>query len=202
MKQAVICFTRVPRPEQTKTRLMPLLSPEQCVRLSWAFLRDLGKIYCKIDADLFVAYAPDPQWEDLKAVFPHARFLAQKGSDLGTRMYRTIRSVLELGYDRVILTGSDLPLMTENHLASGFAALDNADIALGPTMDGGYYLIGMKQPRKSVFQIEGYGGDTVTALPCNDVDTPEDLQQLAWVADPDSYTGRCLIQLAKEGISL
>ena len=115
---------------------------------------------------------------------------------------------------RLILWKSEGELLYD----SGFAALDNADIALGPTMDGGYYLIGMKQPRKSVFQIEGYGGDTVyqrtveaaqaasltveTALPCNDVDTPEDLQQLAWVADPDSYTGRCLIQLAKEGISL
>lgn len=211
MKKAVILFTRVPRPGQTKTRLLPVLQPEQCAELHWAFLRDLAEVYRQVDAHLFIAYAPDPAWERLKAVFPRAGYLAQKGNDLGEKMYRCLRKVLSLDYESVILTGSDLPAMTAAHLESGFAVLEEKDIAIGPTSDGGYYLIGMKRPCREVFRIEGYGGASVfentvaaaeaagltagTALPCDDVDTPEDLENLAKTVSPDSHTGAYLKKL-------
>ena len=133
-------------------------------------------------------------------------------------MYRAIRKVLDLGYESVVLTGSDLPLMTAGHLNSGFAVLEENDIAIGPTSDGGYYLIGMKRPCRDVFRVEGYGGasvfeNTVTAArnagltvglaqACDDVDTPEDLWHLTKVIDPGSHTGRYLRQLQQEGIGL
>lgn len=219
MKRALICFTRVPKPGATKTRLMPFLKPEQCARLHWAFLGDLARIYDGMDADLFVAYAPDPDWRSLQSVFPNAiSFLPQKGEDLGERMYRAIRNVRKLGYEAVVLTGADLPLMGKAHLESGFAALETGDIALGATADGGYYLIGMKQPHKSVFKVADYGGATVyentvaairaagltvaPAAPCDDVDTPEDLRALAAQVDPESHTGRYLQELKKEGVAL
>ena len=208
MKNAVILFTRVPKPGQTKTRLLPVLQPEQCADLHWAFLKDLAALYRDLDAHLFVAYTPDPDWEQLKDVFPRAGYLAQKGNDLGEKMYRAIRKVLALDYESVILTGSDLPAMTADHLRSGFAALEENDIAIGPTSDGGYYLIGMKRPCREVFRIEGYGGASVfentvaaaentgltvgMALPCDDVDTPEDLENLAKTVGPDSHTGAYL----------
>ena len=213
MKRAVICFTRVPKPGATKTRLLPVLKPEQCAGLQWAFLRDLAEVYRQLDAHLFVAYVPDPGWEQLKAVFPPAGYLPQNGNDLGERMYRCLRKVLELGYESVVLTGSDLPLMTKDHLESGFAALEEGDIAIGPNPDGGYYLIGMKKPCRDVFRIEGYGGSSVFentvaaakkagltvgfAVPCSDVDTPEDLWDLTKTVAPDSYTAHYLKQ---EGI--
>lgn len=128
-------------------------------------------------------------------------------------MYRIIRKVLSLGYESVVLTGADLPLMTKAHLESGFAILEKQDIAIGPTPDGGYYLIGMKHPCREIFRIEGYGGASVfentisaalaagltvgTALPCSDVDTPEDLWDLTKTIDPFSFTGQYLKQ---EGI--
>lgn len=211
MKQAVILFTRVPKPGQTKTRLLPVLQPEQCSGLHWAFLKDLAALYRELDAHLFIAYAPDPDWESLKSVFPDAGYLPQKGEDLGERMYRVIRKVLALGYGSVILTGADLPMMTAGHLNSGFAALETNDIAIGPTSDGGYYLIGMKKPCREVFRVEGYGGASVfentvaaaknaglsvgLALPCDDVDTPEDLNALAETVPPDSHTGRYLKEI-------
>jgi rSAM/selenodomain-associated transferase 1 len=214
MKHAVICFTRVPKPGVTKTRLLPVLTPEQCALLHWAFLKDLAHIYRQTDAHLFIAHVPDPDWEQLKSVFPSAGYLPQKGQDLGERMYRALRKVLSLGYESVILTGADLPMMTTAHINSGFAALENHDLVLGPTSDGGYYLIGMKQARREVFKIDGYGGNSVFentvaaavdvgltvgyALECNDVDTPEDLWNLAKTVDPDSHTGRYLTALRKE----
>ena len=213
MKRAVICFTRVPKPGVTKTRLLPVLKPQQCADLHWAFLKDLADTYGELDAHLFVAYTPDPDWESLKTVFPHAGFYPQKGNDLGERMYRVIRKVMELGYESVVLTGTDLPMMTAAHLESGFTALEEKDIAIGPTSDGGYYLIGMKKPCREVFRIEGYGGASVfestvaaaedtglsvgLALPCDDVDTPGDLWDLTKTVRPGSHTE---IFLKQEGI--
>lgn len=218
MKNAVICFTRVPKPGVTKTRLLPVLSPEQCAGLHWAFLKDLSDVYRQLDAHLFVAYTPDADWETLKSVFPPAGYIPQKGKDLGEKMYRVIRKVLDLGYESVVLTGTDLPLITASHFESGFAALQEHDIAIGPTSDGGYYLIGMKKPCKEVFRVEGYGGSTVfentvsaaqaaglsvgLALSCDDVDTPEDLWALTKQIDPGSRTGQYLNQLKQEGAGL
>lgn len=217
MKQAVICFTRVPRPGLTKTRLLGLLTPEQCARLHWAFLRDLAKIYPTVDADLFVAYTPDPEWVNLAAVFPYAAgYFPQEGADLGEKMYNAIAKVLALGYDRVVLTGTDLPQMRSAHLERGFEALAEADIAIGATPDGGYYLIGMKQPHEAPFHVANYGGATVyentlaairaagltvaPALPCADVDTPEDLKNLR--PAQDTATARCLAEFKEEGTAL
>ena len=218
MKRAVICFTRIPKPGVTKTRLLPILSGQQCAELHTAFLRDLSVAYGKLDADLFVAYTDDPDWPVLKQIFPAAKaFFSQKGADLGEKMHHAIALVLEKGYDRVILTGADLPLMTPAHLERGFAALENADVTFGPTSDGGYYLVGMKRPCKAVFENQRYGGATVLentvaaaeaagltvalAKKCDDVDTPEDLRSLTGLLAPDSATCRYLMRLRKEGVS-
>lgn len=215
MKKAVICFTRVPRPGITKTRLLPLLPPAHCAGLHWAFLSDLAVVYRSLDADLFVAHTLDPNWMELKTVFPTASgFFPQEGEGLGEKMDNALRHVLLLGYDAVVLTGADLPTMGAAHLNNGFTALETADIALGPTPDGGYYLIGCKAPCPALFTGQQYGGASVyentlaaanaagytvgTALPCDDVDTPEDLRDLA--VSPDSHTGRYLARLRKEGI--
>ena len=207
MKKAIICFTRVPRPGQTKTRLMGLLSGDQCARLHWAFLRDLAQVYETQDADLFVFHTPDPDWEALKPVFPGAKdFYPQTGDGLGEKMNNALNTVLSLGYDAVVLTGADLPAMTAAHLESGFAALACADVALGPTSDGGYYLVGVKAPAPYLFENQTYGSGSVfqrtaaaasadgrslaPAMACDDVDTPEDLRALR--LDPDSHTYRYL----------
>lgn len=219
MNRAVICFTRVPRPGVTKTRLLPILTGAQCAGLHSAFLQDLAAVYAQVNADLFVAYTADPDWEMLKAIFPAARgFFPQEGADLGEKMYQAILRVLDLGYGEVILTGADLPLMTEAHLKSGFEALKSANLVIGPTSDGGYYLVGMKQPHRAVFENQHYGGATVLentvaagknagltvafAKACDDVDTPEDLRTLLGQLSPVSATGRYLMQLKKEGIPL
>lgn len=217
MKKALICFTRVPKPGQTKTRLLSLLTPEQCARLHWAFLRDLAAVYPALDADLFVAHSPDPDWVKLAGIFPYAAgYFPQEGVDLGEKMFNALAKVLSLGYEAVVLTGTDLPQMTEKHFRSAFEALEKADIAIGPTPDGGYYLIGMKSARREPFQVSGYGGATVyentlaaiagakltcsPTLSCPDVDTPEDLKALR--PEQDTATARCLAEFQKEGISL
>ena len=219
MKRALICFTRVPKPGVTKTRLLPILSGDQCAKLHTAFLTDLAQVYSEVDADLFVAYTADPDWEMLKEIFPAATgFFPQEGADLGEKMYRAICAVLEQRYDAVVRTGADLPLMTAAHLESGFAALERTDIAIGPTSDGGYYLVGMKIPHRAIFENQSYGGSTVLdntvaagersglkvalVLPCDDMDTPEDLRNLQAQLSEETSTFRYLHELNKEGVSL
>ena len=208
---AIICFTRVPKPGQTKTRLMPYLTGEECARLHWAFLQDLGNIYASVDADLLVAYTPDPNWEMLKAIFPDAHFFPQEGNDLGKKMNHALNLALSMGYEKSILTGSDLPLMTKAHLLSGFEALEQADVTLGPTSDGGYYLVGVKEESPFLFEKQTYGYGNVfentlaaakaagktccPALPCDDVDTPDDLKDLMNKLNPDSHTAAYLRSL-------
>lgn len=213
MKNAVICFTRVPKAGKTKTRLMPFFTGEQCADLHWAFLRDLAEIYRHLDADLFVAHTDDPDWESLKPIFPNVRFFPQVGEGLGEKMNHALNTVLALGYEKVVLTGSDLPLMTADHLRSGFAAMEDADVALGPTADGGYYLVGVKKPSPFLFENQTYGFGSVfentaaaahaagksvgKALSCDDVDTPEDLQKLMQIISPESHTARYLATLGE-----
>ena len=211
MRKAIICFTRVPKPGVTKTRLLPILTGDQCAQLHAAFLRDLAAVYGSVEADLFVAYTADPEWELLKDIFPAAYgFFPQAGVDLGEKMYRAIKHVLELGYEAAILTGADLPRMTKAHLESGFAALAQADVTFGPTSDGGYYLVGMKTPHRAVFEKQSYGGSTVLgntlaaahaagltvalAKTCDDVDTPEDLAALGGRLSSESATYHYLKQ--------
>ena len=219
MKKAIICFTRVPKSGTTKTRLLGLLTPEQCARLHWAFLKDLSRIYPTVDADLFISHTPDPDWIRLAGVFPYAAgYFPQEGVGLGEKMYNAIIRVLELGYDAVILTGTDLPQMTVKHLESAFLALEKVEITVGPNPDGGYYLIGMKVPHEEIFHVPNYGGTTVyestlsairdaglsciPSTPCADVDTPEDLRKLTGAIDANSATGQCLADFQKEGVHL
>ena len=214
MKNAIICFTRVPRAGLTKTRLMGLLSGEQCAQLHWAFLRDLARIYENLDADLFVFHTPAPEWESLKAVFPMAKgFYPQSGEGLGEKMNTALNTVLSMGYEAVVLTGADLPAMTADHIRSGFDALETADVTLGPTSDGGYYLVGVKSPAPYLFENQTYGCGSVfdnavsavaaagktfrRTLLCDDVDTPEDLRALH--LSPDSHTARYLRKIGVIG---
>ena len=217
MKKAWICMTRIPEPGRTKTRLMPFLSGEECAALHTAFLRDLAGLAGKTDAELFVTYTLGEGWERLGEIFPTAQELfPQEGEDLGARMHNAMTRVLGMGYDACVLTGSDLPRMTVAHLESGFAALASADVALGPTADGGYYLVGLKKPCPAMFEKLCYGISTVfdatcaaaeragctvaKTLPCDDVDTPEELRKL-WdeCRGEENHTARCLRMIfAKE----
>lgn len=206
MKKAVICFTRVPRPGQTKTRLLPVLTGEQCAELHRAFLQDLNALYGDLKCDLLVAHTPDPDWQMLTDLLPAAKaFFPQKGEDLGQRMHNALCHAFSLGYSAAVLTGADLPELKSSCLEKAFGALAYTDVVLGPTSDGGYYLIGMKAPCSQVFQGHRYGGSTVlestlTAIRaagltcsqaplCDDVDTPADLARLAHTLAPGSFTG-------------
>lgn len=162
MDRAIIIFTRTPVPGRTKTRMMPQVSPAGCARLHRCFLEDIRRECRKTGADLYVCYTPKGERDKLTPVFgTGARYMPQKGEDLGERMYQAIREVLEQGYDSCILIGADVPEVRAETLRRAFAVLKRRDVVLGPAKDGGYYLVGMKKPQKCVFRVEGYGKNSV-----------------------------------------
>lgn len=201
MKQALICFTRVPKPGRTKTRLMGLLTPEQCVELHTAFLRDLAVVYDKLEMPLYVAYTDDPDCGMLGKIFFHAEgFFPQTGETLGDKMANAIAYVLSQGFDAVVLTGVDPPMITSGHLETGFEALTTADIAIGPTVDGGYYLIGMKQSHPEVFRVPGYGGSSRWRAPFRALPGAVPSESFPEAPDPDSSgRSRARKQLQQRG---
>ncbi|MFC2663066.1 MAG: TIGR04283 family arsenosugar biosynthesis glycosyltransferase [Eubacterium sp.] len=175
-KRAVILFTRIPVPGFTKTRLMPYYTPKQCAELHFCFLRDIRRNLSGIDADLFIYYAEPGDPGALKEIFgdwlPRPRqgrlygsgkiiYRPQPELGLGERMYQAMEDVLSEGYDSCVLTGTDLPDLTKDIFEDAFTRLKTHDVVLGPTRDGGYYLIGSKLPQHVCFENQVYGGSSV-----------------------------------------
>jgi hypothetical protein len=85
----------------------------------------------------------------------------QSGATLGARMHHALRTVLAAAPGAALLVGTDLPLLGRAVLASAVRALESADVVFGPTPDGGYYLVGVKQPQPRLFAGPAWGGSTV-----------------------------------------
>ena len=110
MRRAIIVFTRVPVPGQTKTRLMPYFPPQECARLHTCFLKDIAGQCKKTQADLYVCYTPDDKGDVLKTIFGDDElYFPQMGESLGERMYMAIQRVLAKDYESCVLIGTDVP---------------------------------------------------------------------------------------------
>lgn len=162
MKKALIIMTRVPIPGKTKTRLESYFSKEQCAALHIAFLKDIYAKCKRTDADVFIFYTPVMHGSTLRNIIGNeGRLYPQEGSELGERMHNAISRCLSMGYKECVLIGCDIPEISEDEIKKAFSILKHKDIAIAPTYDGGYYLIGMKKPYKEIFQDNFYGTATV-----------------------------------------
>jgi hypothetical protein len=212
-------MAKAPVPGRVKTRLCPPLTEEQAASLAHGFLLDaLARARTLAAAALYLAYSPP----DAEAIFQEIAgegitCLPQEGDDLGQRMDRLSRRLLAAGHPAVAIIGTDTPTLPVSILADALDRLagGHADLVLGPSEDGGYYLIGMRRPLPGIFADIAWGGPTVLAdtreraaglgLKVSllqswfDVDTPEDLARLrdALRAEPESaeQIRRCLEEL-------
>lgn len=154
MKNAFILFTRLPIPGQTKTRLEKFISKDKCANLHKSMLKDIGKTLESVDADIFIFYTPNGSPYELKKIlgdkYPYVK---QSGKDIWKRMENALEIVLLKNYDKVILTGADIPSIDCKHINDSFKSLVNSDVVITPTYDDGYCLIGMKKLYRSIFNI-------------------------------------------------
>lgn len=141
-------MAKQPRAGYTKTRLVPPLTSEQAADLYEAMLLDIiDRLLARTDCTTMIAIdAPESAaWFD-EAV-PDVDHVVQAGDALGDRLDAVLAQCLDLGYGAALAISSDSPDLPSKHLDNALALLadDETDIVLGPTEDGGYYLIGWKQ---------------------------------------------------------
>ncbi len=110
----------------------------------------------------------DPAHEQSRfsAWLPGTGLMPQRGADLGERMRSVIRDLLDLGADTAVITGCDIPDLDRTVLLDAFSALDTSDVVIGPSEDGGYYLIGMKDDRPDLFSGIAWGTADVFRETC------------------------------------
>jgi len=196
MAEALIVFGKIPRPGQVKTRLTPVLTAEEAACLYRAFLEDALEQYDHVSADVRL-YLSDPTGPgDLEMEGGEEfQIFAQKGSGLGKRMNRAFQDTLADGYDAACLIGTDHPTLPTAYIRQAFQSLsEDPALCIGPSEDGGFYLLGMTRPYPELFDGMTYShpdvfGNTLartrrtngslTILPqWYDVDTPPALGRL------------------------
>jgi len=168
-ENALIIFTRNPELGKCKTRLAKTLGNQAALNIYKHLLKHTANISKNVDADRYVFYSERIHQDDLWHTDVFNKKL-QQGKDLGERMENAFRELLELGYKKVIIIGSDLLDLNQSLIKKGFQELDNNDAVLGPAEDGGYYLLGMKVLHQTIFKHKHWGTETVRR------DTLKDLQ--------------------------
>lgn len=145
---ALLVVAKRPAPGRTKTRLTPPLSSRDAAQLYECMLRDTIHIVEHVNGvDHILAYLPEKDEGYFRDLAPSFKRILQVGHDLGSRLDNSLTQCLSLGYRRAAIMNSDGPTLPPAYLQLAFETLDDdADIVLGPSRDGGYYLIGLKKP--------------------------------------------------------
>ena len=162
MENALILFAIIPAAGKTKNKLLPFLDFEESLALSGCFIRDVYQKARESGADVYVFFTPREKRDAFKKLLGEdAVLLPQYGEDLGQKMKNAIGAVLRMGYQKVVLMGTDIPHIHTETIHNAFDNLENKDIVIHPALDGGYYLIGMKREYESIWNIRRYGTNTV-----------------------------------------
>jgi rSAM/selenodomain-associated transferase 1 len=156
---AVAIMAKAPRQGEVKTRLVPPLSTTEAAALGAAFIRDSAdNILAAAEAapiEGYVAYSPPDSAELFAALLPAAiRLLPSRRIGLGESLLDAATELLAAGYGAVCLVNADSPTLPTALLVEAVRALASPGdrIVLGPAADGGYYLIGLKQPHRRLFE--------------------------------------------------
>lgn len=156
-------FVRSPVAGEVKTRLVPPLDPAGARDLYVAFLKDLFPRVreAKFIPTIFYSGERTPELEAI--VPPRWPLVAQTGADLGARLAAAFDHLLVPPGARAVIIGSDSPDLPVSHLARAFQKLKHRDVVLGPAVDGGYYLVGLRARAPSLFAGIPWGTRAVLA---------------------------------------
>ena len=186
MADRLVVFTRYPAPGQVKTRLIPILGPQEAAELhrrltdhalAWA------QALARDDGIELAVHFDGGDGELMQACFGSAfSFVPQSGGDLGDRLVTAFADVAA----PTVVIGTDCPELTPGHIRSAFAALRSADVVLGPATDGGYYLIGLTSPQPHLFASIPWGTDRVCKVTLDYADSAGlRIEMLATLSDVD-----------------
>jgi rSAM/selenodomain-associated transferase 1 len=197
--RALVVFVKLPAPGVVKTRLAGAVGPAAAAELYRALAEHVlaSTTPAPGEYERLVFFDPPQEADRMRAWLTGVRLLAQSAGDLGTRMSDAVARAFARGASRVAVVGTDAPGLARDTVVAALDALDAADVAIGPTEDGGYYLLAMRQPRPELFAGMAWStpsvatdtraraaaaGLVVHELPVlRDVDTIEDVR-LEWPA--------------------
>jgi hypothetical protein len=142
-------FAKQPVPGQVKTRLTPPLSPEQACQLYKTALQESLSRLLNTDAMIAICYAGEHSW--FQATFPGVLLFAQQGEGLGARMSKAVQELFAVAGGPVLLAGSDSPDLPLGLVSETIDHLQRKDVVSVPCRDGGYAIIGLRQPTTALF---------------------------------------------------
>ena len=139
----LLLFAKYPEKGKVKLRLSADLNGDIVQELYRCFVQDTLTTVKKIDAQLFICFLPvEAEKKFHKWLGSTLLFRPQNGTDLGERMKNSFIDVFTKGFRQAVLIGSDSPDLPKKYIEQAFIILQTRDVVLGPTVDGGYYLIG------------------------------------------------------------
>jgi rSAM/selenodomain-associated transferase 1 len=200
-RDALAVIAKEPVAGLAKTRLVPALGEAGAARAATAMLTDTLAAVRTSGAEPWLCFTPIEARRRLQRLAPGFGLLAQAAGDLGDRLAACLADLLEAGADRVAIIGADTPHVPPISYRRAFALLDEADVVLGPALDGGYYLVAAKASRPELFvgipmgteavltetlARAARGGLAVALLPpLRDLDRVEDLTAALAAGDLD-----------------
>ncbi|WP_445747638.1 TIGR04282 family arsenosugar biosynthesis glycosyltransferase [Polaribacter sp.] len=159
-KNCLLIFTRNPELGKVKTRLAKTIGDEKALEIYHFLLDKTKQVTQQIHAEKRVFYDSFIDENDLWNSDDYQKFL-QNGTDLGTKMQHAFLEAFQSGFEKVIIIGSDLYDLTPEIISTAFQQLDKNDVVIGPAIDGGYYLLGMKKLHQTIFQNKNWGTESV-----------------------------------------
>jgi rSAM/selenodomain-associated transferase 1 len=188
-------FVKDPQEGDIKTRLVPPLSEGDACELYRAFLEDLFKRVQKLKKCSVTAFYSGASADPVREMLPKGWSLTpQRGNTPGERLQHAFEALLAEEGNYAVIIGSDSPDIPLLAIKRAYNKLKHKDVVLGPSADGGYYLIGLKQQFPALFEDVPWGEDSalrraleivasrnmnLSLLPLwYNVDTPQSLELL------------------------
>lgn len=157
--RSIVIFANAPEKGRVKSRIAADLGPDVALTAYRTLAEHAVAAASHVEwCRKTIAYAPNGTGDAMRDWFGDLfDYRAQGDGDLGRRMLAALEGAFAEGADRVILIGVDCPGVSEGVIDDAFSRLDQADAVLGPSFDGGYYLIGMKKALKPLFADIPFG---------------------------------------------
>ena len=196
--RCLLFFIRYPEKGRVKTRLAASIGDERALKLYRNFLFNILSTLNNGTFLFYLCFYPVEALEDLrKWLGGDYLYMPQRGENLGERMKNSFTEAFTMNFKRVVLIGSDIPDLPLEFIEEAFTSLKEKDAVIGPSLDGGYYLIGFKDKTFSSQVFKGIPWSTERVFeqttkilererltvhilkPLRDIDTIEDLRNLS-----------------------
>ncbi len=148
--QGLIIFIKNKKKGFVKTRLAATVGDDKALAIYEQLLQITQQVCLGVDAKRYVYYSNTIEQNDEWSSDFFSKKIQYQG-DLGEKMYEAFREICTL-HQKVVIIGSDCAALTSDIIQAAFDALDSHDVSIGPALDGGYYLLGLRAAHQSLFE--------------------------------------------------